>query len=301
MRSRGTSKGACQWCTHAVSLHAPDPLGRKGKIGACTYGTGIGTTHAICECTGSRPKDPPAARRPDDLLEALTYFVGGFARLATDLHAALVAAKNTEPKRDPFALSPWPAYTRSSGAPTRPSPLLDRGAAFHGELRAEAPAKGPRKVAEKGERKVLTALAQHPDGLTSDQIAVFTDYASTARGEYLAALQRDERIQRVGRMYQITTAGLAWLGPFERLPEGDELRAYWLDKLNERESTVLAAVAGVYPRTLTLAEIRERTSYGQTSAGEAVAILRRRNLIVKDGRTFTASGTLFNEGHGDEA
>jgi DNA-binding MarR family transcriptional regulator len=295
-------------CTHDAKDHTPHPSDPNGRPGPCRYGTGIGTTVALCMCTGFHSRrakgtfasgvtvDEKAVAPFLDPGDLFIAFMGAVASLSTAIHAQLVAAKDAPPKKDPFVLTPRLATKREDlrleTLPKLATPAAARAAA-------------PKKVAEKGERKVLTALAQHPRGLTSEQLAVFTEYASTARGEYLAALQKDGRVSRTGdfagrdarrSVYEITVKGLEWLGSFEKLPTGDALLTYWTEKLKERESTVLVAIASVYPHGLTLGEIGTRTDYRPTSVGEATMNLVRRRLVVKDGREVRAVAELFGSG-----
>jgi hypothetical protein len=292
VRPHGTRKNACVWCTHDVSAHAADPEGRKGKFGPCHYGEGIGTTIAVCECQGSRP---PATSDAFPI-DAWIFFAGGLAKLASGLHAALVASKETRaaPPEDKPVDVPFPPLV-----PTKAVRVAGADVSSYRVSIVDASPAAAERVAAKtsasGERKMLTALAQHPGGLTSEELAVMTGYASTRRGEFLVRLRDDGRVVRAGVHYRITAAGRTWLGPFEELPKGDALRAHWLEKLRERESTVLAAIAAVWPEGLSSAEVRERTSYGTTSVGEALVELVGRKLVVKASRLYTASPTLFDE------
>jgi hypothetical protein len=65
----------------------------------------------------------------------------------------------------------------------------------------------------KGERTILTAVAQHAQGVTREQIAVLTGYKSTSRYEYLRKLQSAGLIdQGCGDLITATDSGVAALG-----------------------------------------------------------------------------------------
>jgi hypothetical protein len=65
-----------------------------------------------------------------------------------------------------------------------------------------------------GERKILTALAQHPEGRTKVQVAVLTGYAVSGGGfnNYLGGLRSRGFIAGRGEQLRVTEAGLEALG-----------------------------------------------------------------------------------------
>jgi hypothetical protein len=100
----------------------------------------------------------------------------------------------------------------------------------------------------RGERTVLTAIAQHPAGVTREQLTVLTGYKRSTRDLYLQKLGAGGFISREGAGIVATDAGVSALGDdFDPLPTGDELRAYWLSKLPQGERTVLEALIERYP------------------------------------------------------
>jgi hypothetical protein len=72
---------------------------------------------------------------------------------------------------------------------------------------------GPFKLAS-GERQILTALAQYPEGRSKVQVAVLTGYAASGGGfnNYLGALRSRGLIEGVGERITITEAGIKALG-----------------------------------------------------------------------------------------
>src|SRR5216683_1658467 len=78
---------------------------------------------------------------------------------------------------------------------------------------------GPLKLAA-GERRILTALAQYPQGRSKVQVAVLTGYAATGGGfnNYLGALRSRGLIKGDGDSLRITETGIRELGSWEPLP-----------------------------------------------------------------------------------
>lgn len=120
--------------------------------------------------------------------------------------------------------------------------------------RAVAPAPSPRRqpaaVAHEGglppsERRILTALAQHPEGRTLRQVAILTGYKRSG-GRFqnlMGALRTAGYLERQGDLARITDAGLVALGEWDPLPTGADLLDYWLRQLPASEAKVLQAVA----------------------------------------------------------
>jgi hypothetical protein len=73
-----------------------------------------------------------------------------------------------------------------------------------------------------GERRILTALAQHSKGRSKVQVAVLTGYAATCGGfnNYLGALRSRGLIECDGDRLTISEAGIQALGSWEPLPAG---------------------------------------------------------------------------------
>jgi hypothetical protein len=66
----------------------------------------------------------------------------------------------------------------------------------------------------RGERRMLTALAQYPEGRSKVQVAVLAGYAATGGGfnNYLGALRSRGLIEGYGDRLGITEAGVQALG-----------------------------------------------------------------------------------------
>ena len=116
-------------------------------------------------------------------------------------------------------------------------------------------------------RAMLTALAQHPDGLTKGKVLLHTGYRSSGPvSNAFADLNREGWIVTVGNQLRITAEGLGALGEYEELPTGDALREALLSgsKLSGMERKLLAAACEVYPEAITKGAILEVTGYASS-------------------------------------
>jgi hypothetical protein len=147
----------------------------------------------------------------------------------------------------------------------------------------------------KGERIVLTAVAQYPDGADRDQLTVLTGYKKSSRDTYLQRLQAAGLVDVTGGAIRATDAGVDALGAdFEPLPTGNALRKYWLDKLTGGERAILEVLLQAYPSAVARDEISERTEYKKSSRDSYIQRLKARKLVESVGRSAVrASATLF--------
>jgi hypothetical protein len=183
--------------------------------------------------------------------------------------------------------APQPTQTRPSvAAPqlvTRTAPALTA-------------APGP-PITGKGELKILTAIAQHGDGVTREQLTVLTGYKASSRNTYLQRLRQAGLIEEVGEWIRVTEAGLATLpSDFEPLPTGDALRAHWLTPgtLPEGERAILALLCKAHPNSVPRESISEETGYKRSSRDTYLQRLRSRKLVVDAGQgEVIASDNLF--------
>lgn len=145
-----------------------------------------------------------------------------------------------------------------------------------------------------GERKILTAVAQYPDGASPETIAVLTGYKKTSRGEYLRQL-RSKGVVEGDAIIAATSAGIAALGDsFAPLPTGRDLQQYWLGRLAGGEKTLFAAILERHPQSITGDELQQLTGYKKTSTGEFLRLLKARRIVVEAGRgAVKASENLF--------
>lgn len=185
---------------------------------------------------------------------------------------------------------------------TRPratvAPAPRRGATPPKSTRGRATGSGPALILPAGERAILTAIAQHDDGVTREQLTVLTGYKRSSRDTYLQRLRAAELFEQQGDRLHATGAGIAALGSdFEPLPTGDALREHWLERLGGGERTILAALIEAYPEAIDRTALDETTGYKRSSRDTYLQRLAVRRLITVEGRgEVRASATLFGGG-----
>lgn len=148
----------------------------------------------------------------------------------------------------------------------------------------------------KGERLVLTAVAQHTDGVTREQITILTAYKRSTRDTYVQRLRERGCVEVTGNTIRATDIGIDMLGDdFEPLPTGEALREHWLINLPEGERKILAELVDAYPGCLSREELSERTDYKRSTRDTYIQRLRVRQLVVIDDGEPRASAMLFED------
>jgi hypothetical protein len=147
---------------------------------------------------------------------------------------------------------------------------------------------------------ILTALAQHPDGLTREQTLILAGYQPSGDiSTAFAGLLEHGWIVEVGPGLQITSAGAAALGPFEPLPTGEALRTHLLSsgRLNSAERKLLAAFFAFRDTTdhsATRAEVHQQAGLkpsGDTST--AIAKFLKLGWVVERAGGLMAADTFY--------
>jgi uncharacterized protein len=168
-----------------------------------------------------------------------------------------------------------------------------------------APTPSPRKqtgdagtVGQSGLRRILVALAQRPQGMSTRQIGVraglssksgsFNTYMSRARSNGWVVGDRGH--------VQITEEGLTLLGDYDPLPTGDALLQHWLSDLGDSgASRILSALAEAFPDSLSKSEVAERAALSGTSGSFNTYLSRLRSLELIEGKgELRASEELFD-------
>lgn len=146
-----------------------------------------------------------------------------------------------------------------------------------------------------GERAVLTAIAQHEEGVSRDQLSVLTGYKRSTRDAYVQRLKNRGYVNADGAVISATDTGVAALGSsFEPLPTGAALREYWMQKLPEGEGKILAEVLTVYPNAADRESLTEATGFKRSTRDAYIQRLRSRRLVIPDRSGVRASSTLFD-------
>jgi hypothetical protein len=145
---------------------------------------------------------------------------------------------------------------------------------------------GPGTEMPSGERKILTALAQH-GRMDKARLARITGFASNGGGfnNYLSSLRTKGWIDGRGDM-GITTDGKKALGKYEPLPEGDQLYLYWLNhpRLGKAERTSMEVLRKYYPKSITKEVIAKGAGYESNGGGFNNALSMLRTLGIMEGR-----------------
>jgi len=116
-------------------------------------------------------------------------------------------------------------------------------------------------------RAMLTALAQHPAGLSKGLVRLHTGYADSGPvSRAFAELAARGYVAQGGAGLLITPAGLDALGPFEPLPTGDALREHLLtgNKLSVMERTLLSMACADGPVAMTKGAVRTAAGYADS-------------------------------------
>lgn len=147
----------------------------------------------------------------------------------------------------------------------------------------------------KGERTILSAVAQYPAGAARDQLSVLTGYKRSSRDTYLQRLSSAGYVESAGGLIRATDAGIDALGSdYEPLPQGQELQDYWRARLPEGERRVLDVLVAAYPDAVRREQIDEKTGYRRSSRDTYLQRLRSRRLVENVGPAeVRASDDLF--------
>ena len=148
----------------------------------------------------------------------------------------------------------------------------------------------------KGEKAILIACSQYPDGADRSQLTVLTGYKRSSRDAYIARLKEKGFVTTAGNNVFATESGTVALGDdFEQLPTGEALRLYWMNRLPEGERKIMCAIFeydpayGVSRDTLT-----DHTGYKRSSRDAYIARLKAKKLVETIGTVVKASDHLFN-------
>jgi hypothetical protein len=146
------------------------------------------------------------------------------------------------------------------------------------------------------ERRILTVLAQYPQGAELDRLAILAGY--TVNGHFsnkLGALRTKELITgaRVSPI-QITPEGLRELGGFEALPTGAELQSWWLNRLSGPEQRIMTVLFEQYPKEISLDELAQKAGYTVNGHfSNKVGSLRTKGLMTQAREPIRAAKDFF--------
>ncbi len=223
----------------------------------------VSRLEATCEKLAKRLEDAVgvAMRSAGSVQEIQRSTAAQLAELSAAIRAGCAKTGEKFPEKFP---------SKSPAKPSGPAVSPPRTTSFSRDSSGALP---------KGERIVLTAVAQYPKGATREQLTVLTGYKRSSRDTYLQRL-RERGYVDGNDPIMATTEGVAALGSsFEPLPTGAELLAYWLKELPEGERRILEIIANAYPKAVDRESISEATNYKRSSRDTYLQRLRSRQLI----------------------
>lgn len=167
--------------------------------------------------------------------------------------------------------------------PTPPPQISPRLAAPARTAQNLAPSDGA--LGNGAMRRMLTALAQRPQGLTNQQIGVRAGISSKSGtfANYIGRLRAQGWADGRGTV-RITAQGLEALGSFTPLPEGKALAAYWVGELGGGMARMLRALVDAYPNSMTNEQLGAAAQIAHTSGTFANYLGRLRSLELVTGR-----------------
>lgn len=147
----------------------------------------------------------------------------------------------------------------------------------------------------KGERAVLIAVAQHPQGVTREQLSILTGYKKSTRDLYIQKLLQKGYIA-VGPTILASEIGKDALGSnYEPLPTGNRLCEYWVARLPGGERRVLEEIVSAWPNAISRDRISEGTGYKKSTRDLYIQKLAARKLITTSAGQPKAADELFDE------
>ena len=176
------------------------------------------------------------------------------------------------------------------GQPKPPTVNLQRPSPHHGNGEGET-MPGPH-------RKLLTVLAQYPQGRTNKQLAVLAGYAHNggAFKNPLSALRSRGWAQGTADKITATSEGIAALGEWLPLPTGTELQDYWFRSLAGPPAKLLRALCDAFPKGMDKLTLAQATGYDASGGAFKNPLARLRSLELVTGRggeDLRASEDLF--------
>ncbi len=149
----------------------------------------------------------------------------------------------------------------------------------------------------KGEKLVLQAIAQHPEGMTREHITVVTGYKTSTRNAYIQRLLQKEYVYIENDKIVAMQAGIAALGSdYKPLPTGRDLLNHYIATLPEGESRVISAIVMAreyWKQGLTRDEISGETGYKTSTRNAYIQRLGTRKLIEERGSVIHLSDHLL--------
>lgn len=183
--------------------------------------------------------------------------------------------------RATLAVQPAPRRTEVSRPVPQTRPARERSAPAGADLPV-------------GERTVLTAVAQYPDGIERSHISILAGYKRSTRDRYIQFLQQKAYVGVHSDRIVATPEGISALGDFEPLPSGQELQDYWRSKLPVGERAIFDVLVRAGGQVVPRDFIDEATGFKRSTRDRYLQFLQTRRLVVAERDGVRASEELFS-------
>lgn len=229
--------------------------------------------------------------------KALSMFWENFGEIGTSLQDALraLAAEKIRP------LAPVATIDKQH-APGIPARVTGSAGVPRIKTPASSPAGGNGRdhgeLGKTGARRMLVALAQHPDGLRDTRLSLLTGIAKKGGTwrTYIAQIRSAGYVAGDRSGFRITDAGLDALGDFDPLPTGAELLKYWQGRLGDTGMRrIFDVLVDAYPRTLMPEDLAQKSGIEFGGGTWRTYMAKLRGLELVHGRSeIQASEELFD-------
>lgn len=275
---------------------ANDPKALKAEITRLTAALARAPTFADLQAVEAAAPDPKELERvrsqayQEGIAAGREHIIGLIRTVETSLADVTKEARRLADKAfdDSQAMKRVPA-------PIVPQRMTARAVAPVPVPRQSKASNGTGEHLPKGERACLIAAAQHPNGVTRQQLTVLTGYKRSSRDAYIQRLRERGYVNTTGDRIYATADGAEALGDdFDPLPTGAALREHVLRTLPEGERRVLEVLIDVHPNEYARENIDGRTGYKRSSRDAYLQRLTARELIETTPGHARASDNLFD-------
>lgn len=157
---------------------------------------------------------------------------------------------------------------------------------------------GSPEIGTGGKRRILTALAQNPDGMGTRRLSLLTGISASGGTwrTYLGELRSAGYVDGGGEHMTITQTGTNALGSYTPLPTGEALREYWRQRLGDSgKRRIFDAVVDAYPRAASYDEVSRATGIATDGGTWRTYLGELRGLELIEGRgELRACSDLFD-------
>lgn len=147
-----------------------------------------------------------------------------------------------------------------------------------------------------GLRRILIGIANRP-GITKVQLAVRAGFTLTGGtfGTYISTGRKNGWIIGDEKL-EISEEGKVALGPYEPLPEGQELLNHWLKELGDTGAAkMLRVIANAYPNAVTKADLAAAVQMTESGGSFGTYLSKLRTLELVEGKNEIKASAEFFE------